>query len=520
VQEVTGDELLRPEKAMLLGPCRVIPQEYPQIKCRSIDVVLAQPGSVAEERLVEELFAEVLNPSADVTIAYRGSHRWAQSYDAISLDELDETSELNARLKDGGTYLITGGMGGLGLVFAESISNQVKANLVLVNRTKFPPKEEWDEWLAAHDEDEEVCRKIRKLRELEARGSEVLVLRADVSDRERMREVITEVQRRCGGVDGVVHAAGVAGAGMIQLKTTEAARSVVAPKTEGVCVLDEVLKDTNHEWMVLCSSLSSVMGGFGQVDYCAANAFLDAFAQQTASRSSTYTVSINWDAWQQVGMAANTARPSDLKEMEGNLKSGILPAEGAEAFSRILLRGMHPQVIVSTKDLLERIERNRAAMAAMTSLETSIAVQSAPSHPRPELNNSYVAPATEVEQTIADIWRELLGIEEVGVTDDFIELGGHSLLATQLVSRLRQAFAVEISLRTIFESPTVAALAEVVEFQRVSQAEEEVEKITRLERDTEEQLLAKIEEMSDEEVEALLSGMRAPQPPASSQPTP
>jgi acyl carrier protein len=84
----------------------------------------------------------------------------------------------------------------------------------------------------------------------------------------------------------------------------------------------------------------------------------------------------------------------------------------------------------------------------------------APDGQRPELGQEYVAPRSEVEEVLAGIWAEVLGVERVGVHDNFFELGGHSLLATQIVSRLREAFGSELSLRSLFKSPTVAGISD------------------------------------------------------------
>jgi non-ribosomal peptide synthase protein (TIGR01720 family) len=324
MQEVVGGETLYPEKAAAIGACRAISQEYQNIACRSIDIAL--PGSALtdnggwpKERLVDQLISEVAagpKPS-EIVIAYRGHHRWSQTFEPMSLRG---SAERWMRLQTGGVYLITGGMGGIGLELAEHLARAARARLILTGRSAFPERENWDQWLAAHDEQDAVSYKIRKLRSIENLGAEVLVLSADVTDKERMREVI----ERFGPINGVIHSAGVAGGGMIQLKTPEAAAGVLAPKVQGTRVLEEILKDQKMDFLVLCSSRSSILGGFGQADYCAANAVLDAFAHYHNASSETFTVSINWAGWQEVGMRADTLaqlgvktnqQPSTVKEI-------------------------------------------------------------------------------------------------------------------------------------------------------------------------------------------------------------
>ncbi len=304
MQQVTGDEEVSPEKATVLGPCKVIPQEYGHINCRSIDIVLPTGAGRDERRLVESLAAEFVAPSPDRVVAYRHGHRWTQTFES---HPLERSAQESARLRPEGVYLITGGMGGIGLVLAEHLARTVRARLVLLGRTALPPSAEWPRWLAERGEHDATSRKIRKVQELESIGAQVLTAAADVSDLARMREVISEAEERFGPVDGVIHTAGVPGGGMIQLKTSEAAAAILAPKVQGTMVLGELFKHQSLDFMLLCSSRSAILGGFGQVDYCAANAFLDAFAHHYSSRSDTFTVSVDWDGWREVGMLVDTA---------------------------------------------------------------------------------------------------------------------------------------------------------------------------------------------------------------------
>lgn len=307
LQEVTGDELLCPEKATLLGTVKAIAQEYPNINCRSIDVVLPPSGSW-QEKLLEQLFTEIIADSSDSIVAYRGNNRWLQTFEPVQLNEaLEETPVL----REGGVYLITGGLGGIGLVLAENLAKTVRAKLVLVGRSAFPDRNERSQWLATHDEQDNISRKISKLLEFEESGAEVLVATADVTNLEQMQVAIALAQKQFGHIDGVIHAAGVPGGGVIQRKTREEAERILAPKVKGTLVLDLLLKDVELDFFVLFSSLASVVGGVGQVDYAGANAFLDAFSHYKNSTNGTFTTCINWDAWQEVGMAASAVKQFD-----------------------------------------------------------------------------------------------------------------------------------------------------------------------------------------------------------------
>ena len=299
LQSVTGEEKLSLEKATLLGAVRVIPLEYSNLSCRSIDVLVPEAGSWQEEKLVENLLAELRVNHFEPVIAYRGVHRWSQTFEAV---RLDKACEETPRLRHAGVYLITGGLGAIGFALASHLAKTVQARLILIGRSAFPEKEEWEEWLTNHEHDDEISQKILKLKELEKCGADILVASADVADFEQMQRVIARAQECFGPINGVIHSAGILGDSMIVRKTREEVESILSPKVRGTLVLDAILQNVELDFIVLCSSLASIKPLFGQISYSAANNFLDAFAHYKNSISGSYTVSINWDGWQEGGM--------------------------------------------------------------------------------------------------------------------------------------------------------------------------------------------------------------------------
>ncbi|MCP5107301.1 MAG: SDR family NAD(P)-dependent oxidoreductase [bacterium] len=287
-----------------MGPAMIIPVEYPNIRCRSVDIVVPPAGSPKEQVLVDQLEAELNAGSSDNVAAYRNFYRLVRTYEPLPTAPAPKEVP---HLKKGGVYLITGGTGGIGLEIAKHLSHLVGAELILTARSPFPPREEWPQWLDTHGPGDPMAVKIRKVMELEETGSRVLIVDADVSDHARMQNEIAAAEEQLGKINGVFHAAGVPGGGMIQLKTREKADEVLLPKVKGTLVLDSLLKDRQLDFFILCSSINSVLSMFGQVDYYAANAFLDAFAA-AKRRDGTFSVSINWDTWQEVGIAVEAAK--------------------------------------------------------------------------------------------------------------------------------------------------------------------------------------------------------------------
>ncbi|BAZ70674.1 beta-ketoacyl synthase (plasmid) [Fischerella sp. NIES-4106] len=461
VQNVIGDENLYPEKSTILGPCKIIPKEYPNVNSCLIDVVIPSANVPPTQNLIDYLITELTTQQTENIVAYRGHHRWIQTFEPI---RLNENIPGKTKLKEGGVYLITGGLGGIGLVLAEYLAKTVQAKLILIARKGLPERSQWEQWLENHDSQDPVSRKINKILELTELGSEVEVKSADVASYAEMQVTVTEALEKFGQINGVIHAAGIAGGGMIQLKTEEIANSVFAPKIKGTLVLEEILnsKNIHLDFLVLCSSQSSILSEFGQVDYCAANAFLDVYAAYCNSKFDQFTVAINWGSWQEVGMAVETELPEQLKrQRKEELKQGILSQEGAEAFNRILLSSL-PHVIVSTQDFQTVIEHNNS----FNYLEQELALLSQASktnvskisHPRPSLANPYVAPRNEVEQTLADVWQQFLGIEKIGIHDNFFELSGDSIITIQIVAKANK-LGMKLTSQQMFMHQTIAELA-------------------------------------------------------------
>jgi thioesterase domain-containing protein/acyl carrier protein len=281
-----------------------------------------------------------------------------------------------------------------------------------------------------------------------------LVVAADVANPQQMATALAAARQRFGTINGVIHTAGLPGGGMMQLKTPEAAARILVAKVQGTVVIDQIFKKAPLDFVVLCSSVESILGEFGQVDYAAANAFLDAYAQsQPASRRA---ISINWDAWQQVGMAVKTVNSSNNRAGVINLDTAILPREGIAAFDRLLSSGLS-QVVVSTTDLPARIEKIQqssviAAAAAVAAVDTDQSLQFS-NHPE----------ITQLEKTIAQLWQQVLGMPDIGLEDNFFEIGGDSLVAVQILTKLSKVVGENIPLATFVQAPTIKQLAALLD---------------------------------------------------------
>ncbi|OJH33931.1 hybrid non-ribosomal peptide synthetase/type I polyketide synthase [Cystobacter ferrugineus] len=311
MQAVTAEVPVEPLKATLLGACTVLPLEYPQWTCRSLDVRF--DGAWSEE-LVRALATELgtVPDEASTMVAWHEGKRWVRRFTRQAPVAVPEQP-----LRERGVYLVAGGLGGVGLVLARTLAQRAKARLALLTRSAFPPREEWAEWMAGAEEDavpswrdevdpserRRVQHRIRCVRELERLGAEVEVYGVDVADASAMRAVVGQVHARFGSIHGAIHAAATFDDGVIQLRDRAQSERALRTKVHGSVVLHEVLAEEPLDWFILCSSLAAVTGSFGQADYCAANAFQDAYAHALRRGGLVGAKALDWGTWRDTGAA-------------------------------------------------------------------------------------------------------------------------------------------------------------------------------------------------------------------------
>ncbi|HSP77941.1 MAG TPA: beta-ketoacyl synthase N-terminal-like domain-containing protein, partial [Myxococcaceae bacterium] len=447
IYKVERTDVVRPEKATVLGPCRVVPQELPHLTCHFVDVALDAAGAV------EGLAAELEARAPEAVVARRGRLRWVQTFEPL---RLEAGAEPVRELREGGVYLVTGGLAGLGYVLARELARRLRARLVLVEGADFPARAGWAQWLATHGPEDDTRRRIENAQALEASGAEVLVLGAEPTDEEQVRRVLAQAEERFGRVHGVLHAAGsLHGTTFqtVQETSLEASTRHLVPQARALRVLEKVLAGRELDFCLLVSSLSSVLGGVGQVAQAAAGQLMDALAEQHGDEGALPWLSVGWDAWRLEESAALTALSPALAQY------AILPEEGLEATWRILTQAEGGPLAVSTGDLEARRRQAASTHAAASSSQKEAAPAS---HPRPALATAYVAPRSELERTLVQVCQEVLGIEPVGVDDNFFELGGNSLIAVQTSAQLKRVLQADVPAATLYQRPTVRALAELL----------------------------------------------------------
>ena len=451
---IVGTERIDPEKALVTGPVKVIPLEFPDLDTRQLDLDPGR-GRAGAERAAAEILGECADSSGPGMVAIRGGRRWVPQYDRLTALPAPDLSVLRPE----GVYLVTGGLGGIGMAMAERLAATVDARLVLVSRTGLPDRDRWNALLDASDTAPELRRRIENVRALEAAGAEVLVVAADVANEGDMQKAVNLALGSFGRLDGVLHAAGLPGMGLMAFKDPESSTEVLAPKVAGTRALLAALNNLPLDFVVLFSSTAAVNGGGpGQADYCSANAYLDAVAQ--AAAGTPRILALDWGEWQWNGwdlaLAGFDERATEFLRTNRE-RIGIGFDEGWDALLRALALG-EPQLVVSSQDVPQLIEvGSRITVDAIVGLGRTRR-SGAERHPRPELQVPFTAPEGDLALRIAAVWCDTLGLVEVGVHDDFFQLGGNSLLGMELIARIRPEVGGVLPPHVLYEAPTIAGL--------------------------------------------------------------
>jgi acyl transferase domain-containing protein/acyl carrier protein len=462
-QSVLDEPVIWPKAALAFGPVLVLPTEVPGLRMRSVDLELRE-GSLNIDVAARALVEEAASLDTEGFVARRAGRRWVRRFERLNLPAADAAA---LPLKSHGVYLITGGLGGIGLKLASWLATVASARLLLTARTPLPPRANWDALLAQGGAGDRNAAAILAIGEIELAGGEVITAAADAADLSAMQGAIEEARTRWGEIDGVIHSAGVPGTGRVAfLKDPQNFRAVVAPKVEGLDVLVQLLGDKQLDFVALMSSANALLGAPGACDYAAANAVLDAFAESRVRPAAwRKVIAFDWGAWREVGMAAkHAATKVQRAEREAFDEASFVPAAGVEAFARVLASG-RGRVVVMPYDpirhgIRERFKQQRGLASAPDWPDN--AAPGSPAQPGPDLSSPFAAPGTDLERRLAAIWTELLGVERIGLHDNFFELGGDSLLATRVLVRISQLLSIRLTLRNFFDAPTISRLAKQI----------------------------------------------------------
>ncbi|MCB1135338.1 MAG: SDR family oxidoreductase, partial [Chlamydiia bacterium] len=367
--------------------------------------------------------------------------------------------------------LVIGGLGNFGMELAEFMATQYDARVFLTTRTPFPKPTDWDAWLAQKGSGHSISQKILALQELHRKGCRLEVLQADVCSPDQLTHVRDYIHNEYGAIAGVVHAAGIVESGMIQTKTIESFDHVFAAKVHGSRNVYEIFHGQDPDFIILCSSMNAIIGGLGQIDNTAANAFIDAYAEELDARGKTRVLAINWGAVNEARARNYATSPQFAELSREHIKNKMTKEEIFDVYRRLFSSTLGPRIVVSTIDFNEVI-RNWSRVGSLKEL-----VKQTQSQPRTLVHRDLPdeeRPQSEMEQAIAGYWSTALGVDSVRRSDDFFELGGNSLLAIQFIGMLTREFPIRVHAMSIYEYPSLMAFAKYAEQLR-QEADEKLE---------------------------------------------
>ena len=436
-QQAPGDEVVLPELAVLWGLGRTVAYEHPELRCARVDL----PTSLLE-READALAAELLSDDTEEEVALRTTGRHVGRLVRTSRRVLPPPT-----LVGDGTYLVTGGLGGLGLLAARWLVENGARHLALVGRSGA-----------------QTAQQRESLRALEQEGATVHLLSCDVSDAAQVERLLADLARQLPPLKGVIHAAGVLDDALLVGQDAELYRRVAAAKVLGAYHLHRFTRGLALDFFVLYSSVTSVLGSPGQANYAAANASLDALARHRRTLGLP-ALSINWGPFADVGLAA-TQENRGARLASRGLRS-YSASEGMTLLGRALgVRGA--QAIVADLDERQWMEfyPQVAGSSWLRGLQASRGARPSAKSGRAALQRRLAAAEPSKRPALLEEWlRELLAqvlrIESRSIERDapFKTLGLDSLVGLELRNRLEAALGQRLPATLVWTYPNLGALA-------------------------------------------------------------
>jgi acyl transferase domain-containing protein/acyl carrier protein len=449
LHKVLGTEKVRYTQSLLLGLVKVIPQEF-SVPCCNIDLDMRENTEDFVRSLVEEINSN--NGRQDRIVALRHGQRWIQDYEKHGRPIHPGQS----LIKEGGVYLITGGLGNVGFSLSKYLIQNYDVKIVLAGRKE----------LGEHNEGSGVS--SDRLRHLKRIGKDVRYFKVDVSDGEGLKRMVEDVENGVGTIQGVIHTAGITDDNYFELiedMTPEKALAMFGPKVKGVENIYGLFRNRKPDFVWITSSLASTLGGLSYCSYSSANSFMEHFISSLSNDCR------NWKCVCLEGLSFS----------DGEVEAAGIPdqadqkaKEMYELFEWSLSAGNNPVILQATVDLPARIEKSYDLKTELRH-DRNFSGNGFARLGRPELNTNYTEPGTATERRLKDIFETFLGIEGIGVEDHFFDLGGDSLKGMVLLKRINMEFSINLPLRELLTNTTIRLMAAKIDENLWLEAENKME---------------------------------------------
>ncbi|WP_437515469.1 SDR family NAD(P)-dependent oxidoreductase [Sorangium sp. So ce1099] len=436
------------------GMGRVLALEHPELWGGMVDL-----DPVATGADVARLAEELLGSDGEDHVAFRGEERRVAR---VRRGRVEELPSAPVALRSDASYLITGGLGGLGIQVARRLVDAGARHLVLTGRRGLPDRSTWD----ALPADDASWTAIAAIQDMERRGASVTCAAADVGDPAQMAGLVAQIKP---ALRGVIHAAGVSVRKPIAQMTREDAIAALAPKVEGSWILHRQTRDLPLDFFVMFSSAAAMWGAATQGAYAAANHFMDGLAHHRRALGAPGT-SINWGSWEGGGMI--TGAPDEVLRFFEQIGFGIMPAEQAiETFGRFLGGGAPVQRAVASVDWsrYKPIFESRRKMPLFERIDVGDTGRESEAASGPPALLRQLASASReerIEILRAHVRRRVMEVLELpadahGPPPDqgFFQLGMDSLMSVQLKRRLDADLGRTLPTTLVFEHASIGALS-------------------------------------------------------------
>ncbi|NEP00100.1 MAG: SDR family NAD(P)-dependent oxidoreductase, partial [Symploca sp. SIO2E9] len=478
------------QHSTLSGLAPVIALEHPQLQCSTLDFSLER-----EVDETETILQELLNPGVEDKIAYRNGSRLVARL--VSSSSSKSTSAIT--VDSNSTYLITGGLGSLGMLLAKSLVQQGAKHLVLLSRRQ--PN----------------CALESSLAQLEAKAAKITVLQADVADYSQLEQVFQQIQSTLPPLRGIIHAAGVLDDAMLTQLSWQRFTKVLSPKVAGSWNLHTLSAQLPLDFFVCFSSAAALVGSLGQGNYAAANAFLNGLAHYRQSLGLP-GISLNWGPWAETGMATRLGKQHQARLQQQGL-TPITPQQGLQVFQELLQSN---QACLGILPVNWSKFAQKFPPGTQTPFFSQLIYKIVQATPKKQgaaqekqiLGQLQAATVDNYDRIlldyIADIVLKVLGLDrsQLQVNQPLDSMGLDSLMSAELKNRLSSNLEVDIPMVSFIQGVTVVDLVTQIKqlLGDVNIAESLVENPTKITDDSAE-LLQNLEQLSDEEVEKLLNSM-------------
>lgn len=437
-------------QAPIWGFGRAVAVEHPTLWGGLVDL---DPAASATDDGTQLLRAMAHRDEDEVAI--RGGRRYAARLVRTTIGRDDQRP---IDLRADGTYLITGGLGDLGLVVARWMVGRGARRLILFGRTDLPDRATWRTAVPGS----RLADQITAVRELEALGAEIITAGVDVADAAALRTGLAAVTDDGRPIRGVVHAAGTVHGGVLLNLDRASLSEVMRPKVTGGWLLHDLLSGHGLDFFVLFSAIPATVGWFGQgsANYAASNAFLDALAAYRRAEGRP-ALSIGWGPWAETGMAYRA--DGGLARLAGQGVGALSPAQARDTLDR-LIGGDRTAVVVASIDW-PAAGRVAPALAHTPLLRHLIAPASS-GHANGRIRAELLAQPTDLrERWLRDYATarisEILQVAADRLDPDqpLSDVGLDSLMAIDLKNRLENDLDMHVPIVTFLQGPTVRQLA-------------------------------------------------------------